>query len=173
MRRLLDKELLCLHRLCRGFSCLFHRHASKFLAIFIDFAIFRHDVDHWQMMSLPHEVVIMVMRGGYFDSASSKGWVHMIIGDDRNMAASQWLEEHLANQMTIALILWVDSDSNISKHCLRARCGKGDGVCTVDERVAEVPERAIFFFIFHFIISKGCLGNRIPVDEIVIAVDEP
>ena len=40
------------------------------------------------------------------------------------------------------------------------------------ERIVEIPKEGIFFFILDFIIGKSCLRDRIPVDEIIAAVDQ-
>ena len=38
--------------------------------------------------------------------------------------------------------------------------------------VVEVPKEPFFFLVLHFIVCKRCLGDRIPVDKVVSAVNE-
>ena len=43
----------------------------------------------------------------------------------------------------------------------------------VGQRVADVPQEAVFLFLHHFQVGDGGVQHRVPVDQALAAVDQP
>ena len=42
-----------------------------------------------------------------------------------------------------------------------------------DERIADMPHEAVFFFLHHFEVGHGGMQFRVPVDQPLAPVDQP
>ncbi|OQB54517.1 MAG: hypothetical protein BWX98_02292 [Candidatus Aminicenantes bacterium ADurb.Bin147] len=71
----------------------------------------------------------------------------------------------------------MDGDGRVAEHCLRAGRGHDDEFRfagpRLDDRVADVPEMALDFFMDDFVVRDGRLELAVPVDQAVAPIDEP
>src|SRR3990167_7824735 len=75
--------------------------------------------------------------------------------------------------MGVSFIFRMDCDSSICKERFGScRCDH-KRICSIDKRIADMPEKRGALFVFYFIIGESCLCYRIPIDEIIAAVNEP
>ena len=139
---------------------------------FIEGRIRSQDVDHRQVMTLAHFIVVEVMGGGNFYAAGTKIRVHIIIGDDGDVALSQRQANGLADHVLVARVFRVHGHGGIAEHGLRAGGGDHQMAGAVGERVAEVPHVALFFHVLHFQVGDGRVQGRVPVDQTLAAVNQ-
>ena len=132
---------------------------------------FQH-ADHRQLVALAHGVVVLVVCRRDLDHAGAERAVHVVVGDDRDLAADQRQGDGLADQGLVALIFGVDHDGNVAKHGFGAGGGHGQAAATVRQRVGDVPQVAVFLGAFDFEVGDGGLEHRIPVDQTLAAVDQ-
>ena len=112
----------------------------------IDLGILGEDIDQGELVTLADFVVIKVMGWGDLDTAGPKAGVHVVVSNNRDLAPDQGQGHGLADEMLIALILWVYGNGTITEHGLRSGGGDDKVAVTLSQGIAEVPEVAIFFF---------------------------
>mmetsp|Transcript_22113 Transcript_22113/g.86955 ORF Transcript_22113/g.86955 Transcript_22113/m.86955 type:complete len:299 (+) Transcript_22113:780-1676(+) len=112
------------------------------------------------------------MRRRDLDHAGAELAVDVVIGDDRDLAVGQRQLDLLADQRSVALVLRVDHHGHVAQHRLRS-CGRHDDRArTVHQRVADVPQRAVFFLARHLQVRHRGLQHRVPAHEPLAAVDQ-
>ena len=122
------------------------------------------------------------MRRRDLHAAGAEFAVDVVVGDDRNFAIAQRQHHGLADQMLVALVLRMYGHGGVAEHGFRARCRDDDVVArfagfglvaqAASERVAQMPELAVFFFLHHFQIGDRGLQHRVPVDQALAAIDQ-
>ena len=132
----------------------------------------REDVDAGQSVALTDLVVVEIVGRRDLHAARAELRVHVVVGDDRYLAFSERQPQRLADERGIAFVTGVDGDRDIAQHRL-GPCGGDDEVtAAVGERIAQVPERTVFFGVEHFEIGDRGLQDGVPVDEALAAVDQ-
>ena len=146
----------------------------------VDFSIQGKDIDRHQVMTLPDLIVIEIMRWGNFHATSTEFPINISIGNNRNGSFTQRQAHMASNQMLIAQIFGMHSNSHVPQHGLRARGGDNQGFCRISaiairllNGIANMPHGAIFFRRHHFQIRDGRLQDRIPIHQALAAIDEP
>ena len=117
------------------------------------------------------EVVGVVARGDLQRAGAEVG-LHVVVGDDRQAAADQRQDRRLPDEVRVALVGRVHRDRRVGQHRLRAHSGDHDLARAVLERVGDVEERVGLLAVLHLEVRDRRLRARIPVDEVVVAVDE-
>ena len=129
-------------------------------------------VDLRQIVALAHFVVVEVMGRGDFHAAGTEVRVHVIVGDNRNIAVGQWQTHGLADQILIARVFRVHRHGGVTEHGFRAGGGHHQVPGPVGKRIAEVPHVALFFAVFHFQVGDRGVQGRVPVHQAFTAVDQ-
>ena len=93
--------------------------------MFVYFCVQREYVDRCKAVTLPHNVVVEIVRGRDFYAASAESWIDIFIGDDGNSAIAQWQLQTPADQVLVAHIFRMYRDSNVAEQRFRA-CGGDD-----------------------------------------------
>ena len=60
----------------------------------------------------------------------------------------------LADEVRVAFVIGVDGHGGVAEHRLGARGGDVDRECAVDAGVADVPEEAVPFLVFHLRVGE-------------------
>jgi hypothetical protein len=156
-------------------------HAPVFFRrVVVDGGLQRQHTNHVQTLALAHGVVVGVVRGRHLHHAGAKGFIHIGIGNDGDGAVAQRQHHLLANQVLVALVFGVNHHRHVAQHGFRAGGGHGqafdlfavDRLRAVGKRVLDVPERAVFFLVFHFQVGHRALQHRVPVDQALAPVDQ-
>ena len=109
------------------------------------------DIDLREIMTFSDLKVIRVMRRCDLHAARSEFHVDVLIRDHRDLSAREREQEHLADDICIALIIGVDRDCGIPKHCLRTRCRNLDKSSFLsDNRIIDVPEESVLILMLDF-----------------------
>eukprot|EP00906_Rhabdomonas_costata_P016650 RCo023910 len=167
----------------------FSRHGSRIRLAWIAFAVIhfrfstnmriqREDVDHWQMMTFTHFMVIEIVRRSDLHTASAFFHVGMFVSHDRNTTAHQRQLDKLANQRFVTRIFRVHCHRSITQHGFRTR-GRYDQVIVafsrllaIRQRIAQMPHVAFDFFVLNFQIRDRGMQFRIPVHQTFAAIDQ-
>ena len=132
-------------------------------------------------MALADEEVVRVVRGGYLDDARAELLLHVIVGNDRDLASGKGKDHILANEMGIALVLRIDGNGGIARKRLGTRGGDHHIVLVrltrsaffaSDNRILDVPEMTVIGLVLDLVVRKGRAAARTPVHDVVALVDE-
>ena len=156
-----------------GFSRFVAIHADILSCLFIHRAIFVHDDDGLELMSLSDLKVIRIMRRCDLYAAGTISHVNVFIGNDRDLTAGAGKCDLLADEILVALIFRIHSDSSIARDGFRTG-GRDLDVFSLfaSDRVIEVPEMSDFIFMFDFDVGKCCLAARTPVRDAEALIDQ-
>ena len=101
--------------------------------------VWRHDVDQRQTVTLPHLVIVEIMRRRDLHAAAAERGVHVSVADDGNVASRQRQAYLPADEMPVAFVVGVDGHGRIAQHRLRAG-GRDDQLAVaVRQRIAQMP----------------------------------
>ena len=148
--------------------------------VVVDGGLQRQHADHGQLVALAHGIVVWVVRGCDLDHAGAEFLVYIVVGDHRNLAVAQGQVDHLPDQVLVALVLGVHHHGHVAQHGLGAGGGHHELARTrsrkasigVYQGVGDMPQRAVFFFVFDFEVRHGGLQLRVPVHQALAAVDQ-
>ncbi len=96
-------------------------------------------------MPQPDLVVVEVMRRRDLHAAGAECGVDIVIGDDRDAPTGQRQVDQLADEMPVAFVVGVYGDGGVAEHGLGARGGDDQRTGAVGQRIAHMPEVALFF----------------------------
>ena len=120
----------------------------------------------------PDLVVVEVVSRGDFYTAGAEFRVDVFIGNNRDLAPGKGQFHELAQQMLVAFVARVDGNRAITEQ------GFGTGgryhqlTGAVGERIAHMPQVAIFFLGQYLQVGYGGVQHRVPVDQPLAAVDQ-
>ena len=123
-------------------------------------------------MSQPNTIVIVVVCGRNLHHAGTKRFVHVVVGNHWNGASAQGQGNLLANQVGVTVVFRVDHQGYVAQHGFRPGGGHRQGARPIGQRVANVPQRAVFFFALHLQVGHRALQHRVPIDQALAAVDQ-
>ncbi len=128
-------------------------------------------------MALSYRVVVEVVRRRDLHHAGPELAVHILVGNDRNVAITQRQFDAPADQVLIALVFGMDHHRDIAEHGLGAGSGNGQmgqpaRFVRFSERIADVPHEAVFFFLHHFQVGHGGVQLGVPVHQALAAIDQ-
>ena len=129
-------------------------------------------VDRRQRVAGTDGVIVEVMRRRDLQTAGSEGRIHVLIADDRNVAGTQRQSHRMSDQVAIALILRVHGHGGVTQHGFRARRGDDHVPGTIAERIAQIPQVAVFFLRQHLQVRERRAQHRIPVHQPLAAINE-
>ena len=123
------------------------------------------------------EIIEVVARRD-LDRARSQFRVGMLVRHHLEAAASDRLENILADHILVARIVGMHGDRHVGEHRFRTRRRDDDMVAAIcqrhaiGERIAEAPEAALGLHRLHFQVGNGGAEMRVPVDEALVAIEE-
>ena len=138
----------------------------------VDARVGRKDVDLLESVALACLVVVEVVGGGDLHAAASEGGIHQLIGNDRDAAMDERQIDFPADECPIAFVRGMDRDGGVAEHRLRPGGGDAETRASVGERIADMPEEAVFLFRYHFQIGDGGAQHRVPVHQAASTIDE-
>ena len=141
--------------------------------VVVDACVGGEDVHPPESVAFSRLVVVEIVGGSDLHAAAAEGGVDHCVRDHRNAAVDEGQIDHPADERSIALVLGMHRDRAIAEHRLRSGGRDHQARASVGERVADMPEVAVFLFRHHFEIGDGGTEHGIPVHEAAAAVDEP
>ena len=147
----LDQETLCLQV---GDDAFAGDEAVQALVgrrrVLVDCCIQRQHADDRQAVALADGVVVHVVRRRHLDDSGAEGAINVIVGDHRDRSTAERQRDALADEGGVALILRVHHHRDVAEHRFRPRGGHHQVARAILQRIADVPQRAVFLFAFHF-----------------------
>ncbi len=154
-------------------ACLWHLEAMELRNLRdVHPPVQAQDAQDRQVMPLPNVIVGGVVPGRHLDCARTEFLVDGLVGDDRHPAVGDGQHDGLADQVFVAPVVRMDGDPGIAHHRLRARRRDRDRAATFD-RVVQVIQVSILFFVLHLKVGNRALVPRAPVDDPRTAIDQP
>ena len=74
--------------------------------------------------------------------------------------------------MRVALVLGMHHHGHVAQHGFRARGRHHELAAAVAQRIGDGPQEAVFLLAHHFQIGDGGLQHRVPVHQLLAAVDQ-
>ena len=112
------------------------------------------------------------MSWRHFYHSSSKIHFYIAIGYDRHFSFCQRNDNLFADEMLISAIIWMNSNSSISKQSFRSCCSKDKAFFSSDNRIFDLSEVSLFIEHLYFIISKSSSTARTSINHIFSLIDE-
>jgi hypothetical protein len=136
--------------------------------VVVDLGVQVQHADHGQAVALAHGIVVGVVRRRDLDHAGAELAVDVGIGDHRDQCGRTAAAAPACPPGGVALVVGVHHHRGVAEHRLGARGGHHQAAAAVFQRVADVPQQAVFLFAFdlqvgHRALSAGSqLTRRLP-----------
>jgi len=106
-------------------------------------------------MSLRHLKVGKIVRRRDLDGSCPECGFDHRIRDNRKLAIEEGKPRLFADKSGVTLVIRIDCDGDISQNCLRSDRRHLDITAAVGQRVAEIVQRVLPFFVFHLDVADG------------------
>ena len=123
-------------------------------------------------MAAAHFKVVEVVRRRDLHAARTEFAIDVFVGDHGNFAVGERKLQGLPDQMLIAFIVRMNGNGLVAKERFRTRRRDDDAFGAVGAGVADFPEGAFLFLVFHFQVRHGRLELAVPVHKARAAIDE-
>jgi hypothetical protein len=133
-----------------------------------------HDVDKPQPVPAPDLEIVEVVRRRDLDRAGALLGIGICVGDDRDAPPDERQDGVASDQIPVALVVGMHGDAGVAEHGLRPRRRDRDEAALLAlDRIADVPEAALYLDLHDLEVGDRGLEARVPVHEALVAVDEP
>ena len=112
------------------------------------------------------------MSWRHFYYSSSKVHFYIAISYDRHFSSSQRNDNLFADEVLISAIIWMNSNSSISKQSFRPCCSKNETLISSDNWIFDLSEISLLIKHLYFIISKSSSTARTSINHIFSLIDE-
>ena len=116
--------------------------------------------------------VVRVVAGRDLQRAGAELGLHVGVGDDLQPAADERQDRRLADQPRVAVVVGVHGDRRVGQHRLRAHGGDRHRAVPARQRVVDVVERVGDLALLDLEVGDRRARARVPVDHVVVAVDQ-
>ena len=117
-------------------------------------------------------MVVQVMRGRDLHDPGAKSAVNVVVCNHRDEPIAQRQSHVLAHQRSVAFVLGVHHHGHVTQHRFRPCCGHYHVATAVFQRVADVPQPAVFFLAFYFQVRHRAFQLGVPTHHALAAVDQ-
>ena len=131
--------------------------------------------DHGDLLELVAAAdleVVGVVAGRDLERAGAELGVDVLVGDDRQAPADERQRAEPADQLAVAVVVGMDRDGGVGEHRLRAHGRDREGPVAVLERIVDLIEGVGDLPVDDLEVRDRGARPRVPVDEVVVAVDE-
>ena len=133
------------------------------------------NVDLFKVVALTHGIVVRIMSGSGLHAARAELGVDIVVGKNRNLATHNRQIDRLANKMLITLVLRAYRNTSIAQHGFGTGGGNNHIFHSIDwlgKRVAQIPQVALFIYVFSLIIGNSSSAGRAPIDDSTTLINE-
>jgi hypothetical protein len=116
--------------------------------------------------------VVGVVAGRDLEGAGAELRLHVGVGDDLQPPADDREDRRLPHQPRVALVVGMDRDRRVGEHRLRAHGGDRERPVAALERVVDVVEGVGDLALLDLEVGDRRARARVPVDHVVVAVDQ-
>ncbi len=131
---------------------------------------FIHHGQRGQVVALADLEVVRVVGGGDFDCASTEFGVDVLVGDDRDVPASEWQLDLTADEVAVAVVVGMHGDGGVTEHGFSAGGGDHDRVLAV--AVTDRDQFTVEFLVVDLDIGDRRRAARAPVDDSLGPIDQ-
>ena len=143
-----------LGKVCNNSLTAFHKvHTCVLTCFFVHITVIGHNIKNGKVATKTNFEVIGVVSRCDFNSTCTL--VHLCIGvsNDGDFSADYRDNNSLTNKAFISFVVRVYCNCSITGDCFGTGCSYDNFTCAVSEGISEVPEVAVFFFIFNLSIG--------------------
>ncbi len=156
-----------------GLACRVAVEAAVFLRrVGVDLRVEGEDLERSEPVPRADFVIVEIVRRRDLHAPGAECLVDGGVGNDRNPAPGERQLDFLADESRVALIIGIHRDRDIAQHCFRP--GRRDREISglVDQRIANLPQRAVLFLLLDLEIGHRGAQHGVPVDKPLAAIDE-
>ncbi len=154
------------------FAAFIAVHTAVFAPALGNMAVIRHNIYDLQIMTEADFIVIRIMRGCDLYNAGAELNVHIIIGNNRNLSVHDRQNQRFADDILIAVIIWIYGNRRIAEHGLRPCGGKLNIAAAIFKRITQMPEMACLILVLHFRVRNRGFAVRAPVYHSFALIDQ-
>ena len=155
-----------------GLAALIAIHALIAAAILVDGAVVGDAADDLQIVAQAHLEVVGVVGGRHLHRAGAETDLAVLVAHDGDLPVHDGQDALLADQVLELLVLRVHRHAGIAHHGLGTGGGDDDIAGAVGQRIADVPQIAGLFGVFHLGVGQGGQAVGTPVDDAAALVDQ-
>ncbi len=130
------------------------------------------DHDLLEAVLAPDVEVGRVVPGRDLQGPGAELGLDVGVGDDLQPPADDRQDRRLPHQARVAVVVRVHGDRRVGEHGLRPHRGHGERPVPAGQRVVDVVERVGDLALVDLEVRDRRLQARIPVDHVVVAVDQ-
>ncbi len=127
--------------------------------------------DHRQVVAAADLEVVGVMPRRDLQRTGTELRLHIVVGDDRQASPNERQDREPPDQVRVALVVGVHGDSHVTQHRLRPHGCHDDLRVFVLDCVSNREQRVRLRPLLDLEVGDRRARARVPVDEIVVAVD--
>src|SRR5207302_3332216 len=122
-----------------------------------------------EVVAAPDLEVDRIMARSHLDDAGAELRIDRLVRDHlhRDRAVDRWHLERLAYEVPVPLVLRMDRQAGVAELRLRPHGTERD------RTVLDVDELVVALLALHLDVGQNRLALRAPVDDVVVAVDQP
>ena len=186
----IDKQTLGLQVLDNLLTDMETLHALVGTSSVVEGAVVVQDVDKLEVVALADFVIVQIVGRRDLDSTGTE--LHIdgdLVGNDRNATIHEGMDSILAVQMSVALIVGVDSNGSVAQHGFDTCGGNDQALVRVFDLVGELVQHtklelfivvvagyahqraARQFLVFDLQVRQGGVQTHTPVDQTVGTVN--
>ena len=156
-------------------TALLAAHAGELAVALHDVRRLVEDVDLLQPVALAHGKVVGVMGGSDLHETGAETRVDVEIREDRDLAIHDGQHDLRAHELILVMIFRRYGNACVAQHGFRTGGCDHDVVLAIDrldQRVAQMPQVAVFLFVLRLVIGDGRGAMRAPVHDALAAVNQ-
>ena len=157
----------------QSLAALIAVHAGIFACIICHLASIGNYFNLLQIVSEAHLVVVRVMGWSNLYGTSTKLHIYIFISKQRNFSIYYWQDQSLANQVSVALIVWMYSYTAITQHSLRTSCSHLYILVGALYLISEVPEMASLSLMLNLDVRDCSVAVCAPVGDAGALINQP
>ena len=114
-------------------------------------------------MSFSHLEIIRIMCRSDLHGTSAELPIHILVSKDWYPAIHDWQDKCLTYKVLISLIIWMDSNTSITKHRFWTRGSNLDIPILVFDFIAKMPKMPMLCHMLDFYVRYSRIAVRAPV----------
>ena len=158
-----------------GLAAFLAAHAGELAIAFHDVRRLVEDVDLLQAVALAHGEVVGIMGGSDLHETGAETRIDVKIGENGNLAIHDGQHDLRAHELIFVVVFRGYGNARVAQHGFRTGGCDHDvflAVDRLDQRVAQMPQVAVFLFVLGLIIGDGRGAMRAPVHDALAAVNQ-
>ena len=141
-------------------------------AVLVDDTLIVEDADDLKVVAQADLKVVRVVSRRHLDAAGAEVHLGIVVRHDGDLLADERQDDVLADDVLVALVIWIDAHAGVAEHGLGPGRRDDDLAGAVCQRIAHMPQMSGLVDIFDLGIGQSRDAVRAPVDDAASLVDE-